>query len=111
MTRKMQVILGIVAVLALLVGWQWRSHSGEEANSAIRTERSAAEPVAAVVRAEQRSLGIPLALAGAFQTISRRGCARKGGRLYPDHLCGCRFARERGDKCWRFWKSLNLLRN
>ncbi len=67
MTRKMQVILGIVTVLALLGGWQWWSHSGEEANSAIRTEGSAAEPVAAVVHVEQRSLGIPLALAGAFK--------------------------------------------
>jgi RND family efflux transporter MFP subunit len=67
MTRKIKTILGIVLILALAVGWRWLSHSRTKADDARDDERASAEPVAAVVRAEHHTLGIPLTLAGAFK--------------------------------------------
>jgi len=66
MSRKIQVIAGIVLVVALAAGWRWIGRSRTEADDGSRDE-AAAGPVAAVVRVEQRSLGIPLTLAGAFK--------------------------------------------
>ena len=67
MTRKLKIILGVVLVLALAAGWRWLGHSHTEAGGSNRDEAGAAERVAAVVRAEQHSLRIPLTLAGAFK--------------------------------------------
>ena len=67
MTRKTKIILGIVLVVALAAGWRWLGHSRTEADDYSRDEAGAAQPVAAVVRVERRSLGIPLTLAGAFK--------------------------------------------
>lgn len=65
MTQKIKIILAIVFVLALVAGWRIFSHSGAEADDPSRDE--SAVPVAAVVRAEEHPLGVPLALAGAFK--------------------------------------------
>jgi len=67
MTRKIQIIIGIVLILALCVGWRWISHSRTEADDGSRETSVAAGPVAAVVRAEEGRLGTPLTLAGAFK--------------------------------------------
>jgi len=67
MTRKTKIILGIVLALALAAGWRWLGHSRTAADDRSRDDAVAAGPVAAVVRAEQHSLGIPLTLAGAFK--------------------------------------------
>jgi RND family efflux transporter MFP subunit len=67
MTRKMKIILGIVLVLALAAGWRWLGRSRTETDDRGRDDAVAAGPVAAVVRAEQHSLRIPLTLAGAFK--------------------------------------------
>jgi RND family efflux transporter MFP subunit len=67
MTRKTKIILGIVLVLALAAGWRWLGRSRTAADDYSREEAAAAGPVAAVVRVEQHSLGIPLTLAGAFK--------------------------------------------
>ena len=67
MTQKIKIILGIVSVLALVAGWRLFSHSRTEAVGPGRDESTASEPVAAVVRAEEHALGVPLNLAGAFK--------------------------------------------
>jgi RND family efflux transporter MFP subunit len=67
MTRKTKIILGIVLVLALAAGWRWLGRSRTEADDRSRGVAVPAGPEAAVVRAEQHSLGIPLTLAGAFK--------------------------------------------
>lgn len=67
MTRKIKIIAGLVLISALAAGWWWIGHSRTEADDRNREEAAAVAPVAAVVRVEQRSLGIPLALAGAFK--------------------------------------------
>ena len=66
MTRKMQIFVGVTGVLAVLLGWRWISGSGSDGGDGRDTAANVA-PVAAVVRVEQHSLGIPLALAGAFK--------------------------------------------
>ncbi len=67
MTRKIQIITGIVLIIALAAGWRWIGHSRTEADDGSRDAGVAAGPVAAVVRVEEGSLGIPLTLAGAFK--------------------------------------------
>lgn len=65
MSQKIKIILAIVLVLALIAGWRIFSHSRADADDPSRDE--SAVPVAAVVRAEEHALGVPLALAGAFK--------------------------------------------
>ena len=68
MTRKTKLVLGLaVALVAFVTGWRWLGHSHTEADDASHDEAAATGPVAAVVRVEQHSLGIPLTLAGAFK--------------------------------------------
>ena len=67
MSRKMQIILGLVAVLALSIGSYWLSRSRTETDDPSRAAGAGAEPVAAVVRVERRDLGVALTLAGAFK--------------------------------------------
>jgi len=67
MTRKIQIIAGVVLILALAAGWWWIGHSRTEADDHSRGEEAAAGPAAAVVRVEEGRLGTPLTLAGAFK--------------------------------------------
>lgn len=67
MTQTTKIILGISAAVVALAICMWVSHSRTAADDAAHDETTASEPVAAVVRAEQHPLGVPLALAGAFK--------------------------------------------
>jgi RND family efflux transporter MFP subunit len=67
MTPRTKIILAIVAALVLFAGWRWIGQSHSEADDPIHDDSATTERVAAVVRVEQHSLGIPLTLAGAFK--------------------------------------------
>src|SRR5208283_2777601 len=67
MTQSTKVFIGIALVLAVGFGWYWLSHSRTEAIDSSSAENSNSAPVAAVVKAERRDLGVALTLAGAFK--------------------------------------------
>jgi RND family efflux transporter MFP subunit len=67
MTQKIKIVLGIALIFALIAGWRLFSLFGIQAGDPAPDAATAAIPVAAVVRAEEHSLGVPLALAGAFK--------------------------------------------
>ena len=66
MTRKTQIIVGIVLILALAAGWRWLGHSRTAADDPGHGE-TVAGTVAAVVKVERRDLGVAFTLAGAFK--------------------------------------------
>ncbi len=65
MTQKTKIILGIILACAAVAGWRFFGHSPAKADDPNHQETT--EPVAAVVRAEEHALGVPLTLAGAFK--------------------------------------------
>ena len=65
MTQKTKMILGIISACAAVAGWRFFGHSPAKADDPNHQETT--EPVAAVVRAEEHALGVPLTLAGAFK--------------------------------------------
>ncbi len=67
MTRKTQIIVGTVLVIAIAAGWWWIGRSRTEADGGSSDAGVAAGPVAAIVRAERGRIGTPLTLAGAFK--------------------------------------------
>ncbi len=67
MTKRTKVFVGIALALAGGFGWYWLSHSRTEADDPGSAENSGTIPVAAVVKAERRDLGVALTLAGAFK--------------------------------------------
>ena len=67
MTKRTKVFVGIALALAGGFGWYWLSHSRTEADAPSSAENSGTIPVAAVVKAERRDLGVALTLAGAFK--------------------------------------------
>ena len=67
MTRQTKIILGIALVLVLAAGWRWLGRSRTAADDGSNDDTGAGEHVAAVVRVERSSLGVPLSLAGAFK--------------------------------------------
>jgi len=67
MTRQTKIILGIALALVLAAGWRWLGRSRTAADDRSNDDTGAGEHVAAVVRVERSSLGVPLSLAGAFK--------------------------------------------
>jgi RND family efflux transporter MFP subunit len=68
MTQKTKAIAGIVSVLVIALAGYWLFHGRTDADdpSSVQGSSSSA-PVAAVVHAERRDLGVALTLAGAFK--------------------------------------------
>ena len=66
MTPRTKIIFGITFLVMGVVGWRSFGHWHAEADAHGHEEGASAQP-AAVVRAEEHSLGVPLALAGAFK--------------------------------------------
>lgn len=67
MTRKMQIILGIVAVLAIVGGWRWLGRSRTEASDAEPGSGPSGEVIAAVARVQRGTIVNALTIAGAFK--------------------------------------------
>ena len=68
MTYKFKATVAILTLVALgAASWHYFGHSRAEAEAANHDAAASAEPVAAVVRAEEHTLGVPLTLAGAFK--------------------------------------------
>lgn len=64
MSKKIQLLVAGVVVLALIALWVGLRHGKTEADS---SDKSRGDVVAAVVKVERRNLGIALTLAGAFK--------------------------------------------
>jgi multidrug efflux pump subunit AcrA (membrane-fusion protein) len=64
MSKKIQLLVAGVVVLALIASWLGMRHGKTEADS---SDKSRGEVVAAVVKVERRNLGVALTLAGAFK--------------------------------------------
>ncbi len=65
MSRKTQIILGIVALCTLFLGWRWISHARTEANDSEAEAPGAI--VAAVARVRRGTIENNLTIAGAFK--------------------------------------------
>jgi RND family efflux transporter MFP subunit len=66
MSAKMKIVIAGAVVLVALLAWLGIHREHTEADTGTRAA-SAAEPVAAVVKATRGTLGVPLTLAGAFK--------------------------------------------
>jgi RND family efflux transporter MFP subunit len=66
MSAKTKIVIAGAVVLAALLAWLGIHREHTEADTGTRAA-SAAEPVAAVVKATRGTLGVPLTLAGAFK--------------------------------------------
>src|SRR5271154_6042469 len=67
MTRKIQVVAGIILVGAVLIAWRWWAHSSTEADDPSHSITNAAETTAAVASVERRTLGNTLSISGEFK--------------------------------------------
>ena len=67
MTQKRIWIAVFVLLVMVLLAWRWLGHAPTEADDPNHPLRSSAESVAAVARAERRSIGTTLTVAGEFK--------------------------------------------
>jgi RND family efflux transporter MFP subunit len=67
MSRKIQIIAGIVLILALAAGWRWIGHSRMEANDGDTAAGTAGEVIAAVAPVQRSTIENTLTIAGAFK--------------------------------------------
>jgi len=67
MSRKIQIIAGIVLILALAAGWRWIGHSRTEANDGDAAAGTAGEVIAAVAPVQRSTIENTLTIAGAFK--------------------------------------------
>jgi RND family efflux transporter MFP subunit len=65
MSRKLQVILAVAAILALLIGWRWMVHSRTQASDS--DSYPSGEVIAAVALVERGTIENTLAISGAFK--------------------------------------------
>jgi RND family efflux transporter MFP subunit len=63
MSRKMQIIFGIAALLALFLGWRWLARTGSEASDSV----SSGDSIAAVARVQRGTIENTLTIAGSFK--------------------------------------------
>ena len=67
MSRKTQIIAGVVLIVALAAGWRWISHSRTEANDGDPAAGTAGEVIAAVAPVQRSTIENTLTIAGAFK--------------------------------------------
>jgi RND family efflux transporter MFP subunit len=67
MTRKTQVVAGIILIGVVLLAWRWWPHSRAEADDPVYPAANAGEPTAAVAIVMRRDLGDTLTVSGAFK--------------------------------------------
>ncbi len=67
MSRKTQIIAGIVLVIALIAGWRWIGRSRTEANDEDPATGVSGEVVAAVAPVQRSTIENTLTIAGAFK--------------------------------------------
>lgn len=67
MSRKIQIIAGIVLILALAAGWRWIGHSRTEANDGDPAAGTSGEVIAAVAPVQRSTIENTLTIAGAFK--------------------------------------------
>jgi len=67
MSRKIQIIAGIVLVVALAAGWRWIGHSRTEANDGDAAAGTSGEVIAAVAPVRRSTIENTLTIAGAFK--------------------------------------------
>jgi RND family efflux transporter MFP subunit len=65
MSRKLQVVLAVAAVLALLIGWHWMVHSRTQASDS--DSYSSGEVIAAVADVQRGTIENTLTISGAFK--------------------------------------------
>jgi RND family efflux transporter MFP subunit len=67
MTRKTQVVAGIILIGVVLLVWRWWPHSRAEADDPVYPAANAGETPAAVAVVKRRDLGDTLTVSGAFK--------------------------------------------
>jgi RND family efflux transporter MFP subunit len=67
MTRKKQIVTGIILACVVLLAWRWWAHSPAEAEDPGHSAANSAETSAAVARVERRTLDNTLTIAGEFK--------------------------------------------
>jgi RND family efflux transporter MFP subunit len=67
MSRKIQIIAGILLILALAAGWRWIGHSRTEANDGDAAAGTSGEVIAAVAPVQRSTIENSLTIAGAFK--------------------------------------------
>jgi RND family efflux transporter MFP subunit len=67
MTRKKQIVIGIISIGVALLAWRWQARSPAEADDPAHPVANSSETPAAVARVERRTLGNTLTIAGEFK--------------------------------------------
>jgi RND family efflux transporter MFP subunit len=67
MTRKKQILGGIILACIVLLAWRWLAHSPAEADDPGHPAANSGETSAAVAHVERRTLGNTLTIAGEFK--------------------------------------------